>query len=167
VSAPLCLDYIQRDAAFRVTVDLELEVVVAGTFKVKTEMLPDVGVCLRLIAGNSNFEILAYRLEDGPHVRIAEVHLNRVAALLAHFKSELTCNCTQRMITGKRMSANRVKRSQNVQFAAGHRGGITKCENFSLHRANILMPKKRGEGMLSAKSWEWAPKSNLNLIHLR
>src|SRR4029453_18552913 len=36
-SAPLRLDYVQWDTAFRVAVDLELEVVVAGTFKVKTE----------------------------------------------------------------------------------------------------------------------------------
>jgi hypothetical protein len=136
-SAPLRLDYIQRDAAFRVAVDLELEVVVARTFKVKTEMLPDVSVCLRLVTGNSNFEILAYRLENWPHVWIAEVHLNRVAALLAHIKSELTCDCTHWMITGKRMSADRVKRSQNVQFAAGDRGGITKGENFSLHGENF------------------------------
>jgi hypothetical protein len=136
-SAPLRLDYIQRDAAFGVAVDLELEVVVAGTFKVKTEMLPDVSVCLRLVTGNSNFEILAYRLENWPHVWIAEVHLNRVAALLAHIKSELTCDCTHWMITGKRMSADRVKRSENVQFAAGDRGGITKGENFSLHGENF------------------------------
>lgn len=118
-SAPLRLDYIQRDAAFRVAVDLELEVVVARTFKVETEMLPNVSVCLRLVTGNSNFEILAYRLENRPHVRIAEVHLNPVAALLAYIESELTCDCTQRMITGKRMSPDRVKRSQNVQLAAG------------------------------------------------
>jgi hypothetical protein len=135
--APLRLDYVQRDAAFRIAADLELEVVVAGTFKVKTEMLPDVSVCLRLITGNSNFEILSYRLEDGPHVWIAEVHLNRVAALLAHIKSELTCDCTHWMITGKRMSADRIKRSKNIQFAASDRGSIAKCENFSLHRENI------------------------------
>jgi hypothetical protein len=142
-SAPLRLDYVQRDAAFRVAVDLELEVVVAGTFKVKTEMLPDVSVCLRLVTGNSNFEILAYRLENGPHVWVAEVHLNRVAALLAHIKSELTCDCTHWMITGKRMSADRVKRPQNVQFAASDRSSIAKCEDFSLHRENILAPKEK------------------------
>jgi hypothetical protein len=142
-SAPLRLDYVQRDAAFRVAVDLELEVVVAGTFKVKTEMLPDVNVCLRLVTGNSNFEILAYRFENWPHVWIAEVHLNRVAALLAHFKSELTCNCTQCVITGKRMSPDRVKRSQYVQFAASDRSSIAKCENLSLHRKNILAPKEK------------------------
>ena len=136
-SASLRLDYIQRDAAFRVAVDLELEVIVAGTFKVKTEVLPDVSVCLRLVTGNSNFEILAYRLENGPHVGVAEVHLNRVAALLAHIKSELTCNCTHWMITGKRMRADRVKRSQNVQFAASDRSSVAKGEDFSLHGKNI------------------------------
>jgi len=136
-SAPLRLDYIKRDAAFGVAVNLELEVVVARTLKVKTEMLPDVNVCLRLVARNPNLKILAYRLENGPHVRIAEVHLDPMAALLAHIKSELTCDCTQRMITGKRLSADRVKRSQNVQFAAGDRRSIAKCEDFSLHRENI------------------------------
>jgi hypothetical protein len=141
-SAPLRLNYVQWDAAFRVAVDLELEVVVAGTFKVKTEMLPDVSVCLRLVTGNSNFEILAYRLENGPHVWIAEVHLNRVAALLAHIKSEPTCDCTHWMITGKRMSSDRIKRSQNIQFAASDRRSIAKRENFSLHRENILAPKE-------------------------
>jgi hypothetical protein len=142
-SAPLRLDYVQRDAAFRVAVDLELEVIVAGTFKVKTEMLPDVSMCLRLVTGNLNFEILPYRLENGPHVRIAEVHLNRVAALLAHIKSELTCDRTHWMITGKRMSADRVKRSQNVQFAAGDGSSIAKCENFSVHRENNLLPNEK------------------------
>jgi len=166
-SAPLRLDYVQWDAAFSVAVDLELEVVVAGTFKVKTEMLPDVSVCLRLITRNSNFEILAYRLENGPHVRIAEVHLNRVAALLAHFKSELTCNCTQRMITGKRMSADRVKRSQNVQFAASDRSSITKCEDFSLHGGNILAPKEKRRESAIRQSREWRRKSNFNLVRLR
>src|SRR5206468_11700610 len=107
------------------------------TLKMETEMLPDVNVCLRSVAGNPNFEILAYRLENGPHVRVAEVHLNPMAALLAHLKSELTCDCTQRMITGKRVSADRVKRSQDVQLAAGDRSSIAKCEDFSLHRKNI------------------------------
>jgi hypothetical protein len=150
VSAPLRLDYIQRDAAFGVAVDLKLEVVVARTLKVKAEMLPDMGVCLRLVAGNSNFEILAYRFENGPHIRIAEVHLNPVAALLTHIKSELTCDCTQRMITGKRMSPDRVKRSQYVQFAASDRSSIAKCEDFSLHGKNVLAPKERGQSVLSA-----------------
>jgi len=166
-SVPLRLDYIQRDAAFGVAVDLELKVVVAGTFKVKTEMLPDVSMCLRLVTGNSNFEILAYRLENWPHVWIAEVHLNRVAALLAHIKSELTCDCTHWMITGKRMSADRVKRSQNVQFAAGDRGGITKGENFSLHGENILAPKEKSRKIAIRQSREWRRKSNFNLVHLR
>ena len=165
-SAPLRLDYVQRNAAFRVAVDLELEVVVAGTFKVKTEMLPDVSVCLRLVTGNSNFEILAYRLENWPHVWIAEVHLNRVAALLAHFKPELTCDCTHWMITRKRMSANRVKRSQNVQFAASDRSSIAKCENLSLHRKNILAPKEKRRKSAIRQSREWTRKSNFNLIHL-
>jgi hypothetical protein len=142
-SAPLRLDYIQRDAAFGVAIDLELEVVVARTLKVKTEMLPDVSVCLRLITRNSNFEILTYWLENWPHVWIAEVHLNRVAALLSHIKSELTCDCTHWMITGKRMSADRVKRSQNVQFAASDRSSIAKREDFSLHGKNILAFKEK------------------------
>ena len=80
----------------------------------KTEMLPDVNVRLRLVAGNPNLKILAYRLENGPHVRIAEVHLDPVASLLAHIEAELTRDCAQWMITGKRVSADRVKRSQNV-----------------------------------------------------
>jgi hypothetical protein len=133
----LRLDYIQGYPASGFTIDLELEVVIARTLKMKTEMLPDVNVCLRLVAWNPNFEILPYRLENGPHVRIAEVHLNPMAALLAHLKSELTCDCTQRMITGKRVSADRVKRSQDVQLAAGDRSSIAKCEDFSLHRKNI------------------------------
>jgi hypothetical protein len=166
-SAPLRLDYIQRDAALRVTVDLELEVVVARTFKVKTEMLPDVSVCLRLVTGNSNFEILAYRLENWPHVWIAEVHLNRVAALLAHFKSQLTCDCTHWMITGKRMSADRVKRPQNVQFAARDRSCIAKCEDLSLHGKSILAPKEKRRKSAIRQSREWTRKSNFNLIHLR
>ncbi len=53
----------------------------------KTEMLPDVNMRLRLVTGNPNLKILAYRLENGPHIRIAEVHLDPVAALLAHIKS--------------------------------------------------------------------------------
>jgi hypothetical protein len=90
-----------------------------------------------LVAGNPNLKILAYRLENGPHVRIAEVHLDPVAALLAHIKAELTCDCAQWMITGKRVSAYCVKRSQNVQLTAGDRGSIAKCEDFSLHGENI------------------------------
>jgi hypothetical protein len=166
-SAPLRLDYIQRDAALGVAVDFELEVVVARTFKVKTEMLPDVSVCLRLVTGNSNFEILAYRLENWPHVWIAEVHLNRVAALLAHFKSQLTCDCTHWMITGKRMSADRVKRPQNVQFAARDRSCIAKCKDFSLHSKNILALKEKRRKSAIRQSREWTRKSNFNLIYLR
>jgi hypothetical protein len=134
---PLRLDYIQWYPASSFTIDLKLEVVVARTLKMETEMLPDVNVCLRLVAGNPNLKILPYRLENGPHVWIAEVHLNRVAALLAHLKSKLTCDRTHWMITGKRMSADRIKRSQNIQFATSDRGSIAKCENFSLHRKNI------------------------------
>jgi hypothetical protein len=144
-SASLRLDHIQRDAAFGVAVDLKLEVVVARTLKVKTEMLPDVNVCLRLASGNPNFKILAYRLENRPHVRIAEVHLDPVAALLAHIKAELACDSTQRMIAGKRASTDRVKRSQDVQFAASDRGGIAKRKDFSLHDEVTLAPKEKRE----------------------
>ena len=110
-SAPLRLDHIQRDPAFGVAVYLELEIIFSGKLKVKTEVLPDVNVCLRLMTGDADLKILPYRFENWPHVRIAEVHLEPVAALLADIKSQFACDCTQRMITGKRLSANRVKRS--------------------------------------------------------
>jgi len=110
-SASLRLDYIQRNPAFGVAVNLELEIIFSRTLEVKTEMLPNVNVCLRLVTGNPNLKILAYRFENWPHVRIAEVHLDPVAALLADVKSQFACDCTQGMITRKRMSANRVKRS--------------------------------------------------------
>ncbi len=77
-------------------------------------MLPDVNVRLRLVTGNPNLKILPDRLENWPHVRIAEVHLDPVAAFLADIEPQLTGDCTQRMITGKSMSADRIKRSQNV-----------------------------------------------------
>jgi len=93
-------------------------------------------VCLRLVTGNPNLKILAYRFENWPHIRIAEVHLEPMAALLADVKSQFACDCTQGMITGKRMSANRVKRSQNIQLTAGHRSSVAKCEYFSLHGEN-------------------------------
>jgi len=110
-SASLRLDYIQRNPAFGVAVDLELEIIFSGKLKVKTEVLPDVNVCLRLMTGNADLKILPYRFENWPHVRIAEVHLEPVAALLADIKSQFACDGTQGMITGKRLSANRVKRS--------------------------------------------------------
>ncbi len=74
-------------------------------------MLPDVNVRLRLVAGNADLKILPYRFKNWTHVRIAEVHPEPVAALLADIKSQFACDCTQGMITGKRLSANRVKRS--------------------------------------------------------
>jgi hypothetical protein len=77
-------------------------------------------------------------------------NLNPVAALLTHIKSELTCHCKQRMITGKRMSPDRVKRSQDVQFAASDRSSIAKREDFSLHGKDIPAPKERGQSVLSA-----------------
>src|SRR5437773_6989726 len=86
-SAPLRLDYIQRNPAFGFAVDFEFEVVVARALKMKTEMLPDVNVRLRLVTGNLNLKILAYRLENRPHIRIAEVHLDPMAAFLADIKS--------------------------------------------------------------------------------
>jgi len=49
------------------------------------------------------------------------------------------------MIAGKSMRADRVKRSQDVQFSAGHRGGITKCEDFSLHDEKFQRLRERGK----------------------
>ena len=72
-------------------------------------MLPDVNMCLRLLTRNANLKILPDRFEDWSHVRIAEVHLEPVTALLADIKSQLTSDCTQGMITREGMSADRVK----------------------------------------------------------
>jgi len=103
------LDYVQWNPAFDVAVYLQLEVVLSGSLKMETEMLPDMDMCLRPLTRNANLKILPDRFEDGPHVRIAEVHLEPVTALLANIKSQLTSDCTQGMITWKGMSADRVK----------------------------------------------------------
>jgi hypothetical protein len=103
------LDYIQWNPAFDFAVNLQFEVVISGALKMKTEMLPDVNMCLRLLTRNANLKILADRFEDWPHVRIAEVHFEPVAALLADIESQLTSKRTQGMITGEGMSSDCVK----------------------------------------------------------
>jgi hypothetical protein len=108
-SASLRLDYIQWNPAFDFAVNLQFEVVISGALKMKTEMLPDVNMCLRLLTRNANLKILADRFEDWPHVRIAEVHFEPVAALLADIESQLTSKRTQGMITGEGMSSDCVK----------------------------------------------------------
>jgi hypothetical protein len=141
-SASLRLDYIQWNSAFGVAVNLQFEVVISGALKMKTEMLPDVNMCLRLLTRNANLKILPDRFEDWPHVWIAEVHLEPVTAFLADIKPQLTSERTQRMITGEGMSSDRVKRSQNVQFTASHRCRIAKGEYLSLHGKNTSILKR-------------------------
>jgi hypothetical protein len=88
------LDYIQRNSAPGSAIDLELEIIISGALEMKTEMLPDMDVCLGLVTGNPNLKILPYGFEDWPHVRITEVHLERVAALFAGIKPKFACDCT-------------------------------------------------------------------------
>jgi hypothetical protein len=108
-SVSLRLDYVQWNPAFGVVVNLQFEVVISGPLKMKTEMLPDVNMRLRLLTRNANLKILPDRFENWPHVRIAEVHFEPVAALLADLKPQLTSERTQGMITGERMSSDYVK----------------------------------------------------------
>jgi hypothetical protein len=88
------LDYIQRNSAPGSAVHLELEIIISGTLEMKAEVLPDVNVGLGLGTRNPNLKILPYGFEDRPHVRIAEMHLERVAALFAGIKPKFTCHCT-------------------------------------------------------------------------
>ncbi|PYJ19277.1 MAG: hypothetical protein DME99_13130 [Verrucomicrobia bacterium] len=103
------MDYVQWNPAFDVAVYLQLKVVISGPLKMKTEMLPDMDMCLRPLTRNANLKILPDGFEDWPHVRIAEVHLKPVTALLANIKSQLTSDCTQGMITREEISADGVK----------------------------------------------------------
>jgi hypothetical protein len=88
------LDYIQWNSAPGNAIDLELEIIISGTLEMKTEVLPDVNMCPGLVTGNPNLKILPYGFENWPHVRIAEVHLERVAALFAGIKPKFACDCT-------------------------------------------------------------------------
>jgi len=88
------LDYIQRNSVLGSAVHLELEIIISGTLEMKAEVLPDVNVGLGLGTRNPNLKILSYGFEDRPHVRIAEMYLERVAALFAGIKPKFTCHCT-------------------------------------------------------------------------
>jgi len=70
------------------------------------------------------------------------------------------------MIAGKSMRADRVKRSQDVQFAASHCGRITKCEDFSLHDENFSVLGKE-ERRVQRQSRESTRKSNFDFVELR
>src|SRR5205809_7359659 len=87
-SARLCLKYVQGNTAFGVAVYLQLEVVLSGSLKMKTQMLPDVDMCLRPLTRTVNLKILSDRFQDGPHIGIAKVHLKPVTTLLADIKSQ-------------------------------------------------------------------------------
>jgi len=65
----------------------------------KSEMLPDMNVRLRLMTWNLDLKILAYRRQNWPHVWIAKVHFEEMTSFLAGIKSQLTGNSTQWMIT--------------------------------------------------------------------
>jgi hypothetical protein len=80
----------------------------------KSEMLPDMNVRLRLVTWNLNLKILVYRRENWPHVWIAKVHFEEMTSFLADIKPQLTGNGAQWMITWERLSPNRVERSQDV-----------------------------------------------------
>jgi len=93
------LDDVQRNAAFGLAVNFKLEVVVSGPLKMKSEMLPDMNVRLRLMTWNLDLKILAYWRENRPHVWIAKVHFEEMTSFLAGIKPQLTGNGTQWMIT--------------------------------------------------------------------
>jgi hypothetical protein len=103
------LDDIQRNPTFGLAVNFKLEVVFSGPLKMKSEMLPDMNVRLRLVTRNLNLKILAYRRENRPHVWIAKVHFEEMTSFLADIKSQLTDNGAQWMITWERLSPNRVE----------------------------------------------------------
>lgn len=114
VLAFLHLDHIQGNPALCVPVDLEVKVVLSWPFEMKSKVLPDVNMHLRLLILDSDIEIVPDRRQDWPHVGIAEMHLQRMATLLADVEAKLARDGAQRMVAREVVSPDRVERAQEI-----------------------------------------------------